>query len=118
MSKSNYNINNNNYNINNKQLQDVAVVAVVACVILSFCQMMLKTLVNTTRLCKPQSHYGQSSQQTLFINEIDHSTKCLTPKIDWNVNDNRQRYTSHVDRQSIESSKERESMADTIYENC
>ena len=34
------------------------------------------------------------------INEVDHS-KCITSKIDGNVNDKRQRYTYHVDGHSM-----------------
>ena len=41
------------------------------------------------------------TEQTSNTNRVDHSTKCITSKIDWNVNDNRQRYTHHVVRYSM-----------------
>ena len=41
------------------------------------------------------------AEQPTETNEADHSNKCITSKIDWNVNDNRLRYTNHVDRLSM-----------------
>ena len=41
------------------------------------------------------------TEQPTKTNEADHSNKCITSKIDWNVNDNRLRYTNHVDRFSM-----------------
>ena len=41
------------------------------------------------------------TEQPSNTNEVDHSIKCFTSKIGWNVNDNRQWYTHHVERHSM-----------------
>ena len=44
------------------------------------------------------------TEQPTKTNEVDHSNKCMTS---WNVNDNRQRYTNHVDRLSMNTTHDR-----------
>ena len=41
------------------------------------------------------------TEQPRNINEVDHSKKCITSKFDWNIIDNRLKYTNHVDHFSM-----------------
>ena len=41
------------------------------------------------------------TEQPRNIKEVDHSKKCSTAKINWNVNKNRLKYTKHVDHCSM-----------------
>ena len=73
------------------QLQD----NIVGCVTLPY------DVENTSDHLPMKTTIKLQTEQTSNTNGVDRSTKCITSKIDWNVNDNRQRYTHHVDRHSM-----------------
>ena len=73
------------------QMQDNTV----GCVILPY------DVENTSDHLPMKTTITLQTEQPRNINEVDHSKKCITSKIDWNINDNRLKYTNHVGRLSM-----------------
>ena len=73
------------------QMQD----NIVGCVILPY------DVENTSDHLPMKTTITLQTEQPRNINEVDHSKKCITSKIDWNINDNRLKYTNHVGRLSM-----------------
>ena len=68
------------------QMQDNTV----GCVILPY------DVENTSDHLPMKTTITLQTEQPRNINEVDHNKKCITSKIDWNINDNRLKFTNHV----------------------
>ena len=73
------------------QLQDNTV----DCVILSY------DVENTSDYLPMKTTIKLQTEQPRNNQEVDHTNMSITSKIDWNVNDNRLKYTNHVDHFSM-----------------
>ena len=62
------------------------------------CAILPSDVENTSDPLPMKTTITLQTEQPTESNEADNSNMCITSKIDWDVNDNRLRYTNHVDR--------------------